>query len=92
MVYAFEARNAHSYAGSDGPRRIRPCDALARYRLLPSTRTAVPARSHRAHSLRPVEGGWSWKFDVDMESGLPEPDGAALLRLIATPVDYVTAS
>jgi len=42
-------------------------DALARFRTLPPQEVVLPyVRDHVARgSLRPVEGGWTWKFDPD---------------------------
>lgn len=64
--------------------------ARSRYRLLPDQPSEPWALDYIArHSLKPVDDGWHWKFDVRMDSGAPEPDGAALLSRIRVPVDYV---
>jgi pimeloyl-ACP methyl ester carboxylesterase len=42
-----------------------PAEAVARFRTLPEQEVLLPyIREHIARgSLRPVEGGWTWKFD-----------------------------
>jgi pimeloyl-ACP methyl ester carboxylesterase len=49
------------------PRRVYPTieEAMARFRTLPAQDVLLPyVREHVARgSLRPVEGGWTWKFD-----------------------------
>jgi pimeloyl-ACP methyl ester carboxylesterase len=49
------------------PRRVHPSleEAMARFRTLPPQDVLLPyVREHVAReSLRPVEGGWTWKFD-----------------------------
>ena len=55
-----------------GPVKVYPTreEALAHFRFVPPQDSAVPAvLAHVAeHSMRPVEGGWSWKFDAAMMS------------------------
>lgn len=66
--------------------------ALSRYRLLPDQPHVEPwVREHIArHSLRDVPGGWTWKFDPLMPSGLDqEQDGDSLLAAVQCPVHYV---
>ena len=66
--------------------------ALARYRLLPEQALIEPwALDHVGrHSVRAVEGGWSWKFDPSMPTGLDcETDGEVLLAAVRCPVHYV---
>lgn len=50
-----------------GPLRVYPTreEAIARFRLVPDQQAQLPyVVAHIAtHSLRAVEGGWSWKFD-----------------------------
>lgn len=50
-----------------GPLRLYPSreDALAHFRTVPNQPELLPyVVDHiAAHSVRPVEGGWSWKFD-----------------------------
>ncbi|MDB5971435.1 MAG: alpha/beta hydrolase [Hydrocarboniphaga sp.] len=65
--------------------------ALARFRLSPE-QPAHPAllRYLAEGSLREVEGGWTWKFDIELPGGGPtEADGAAVLRRIPIPVHLV---
>ena len=49
-------------------RRVHPdrASALARFRTLPEQEVLLPyVRRHIAEgSIRPVDGGWAWKFDV----------------------------
>jgi pimeloyl-ACP methyl ester carboxylesterase len=49
------------------PRRVYPTleEAMSRFRTLPAQDVVLPyVRAHVARgSLRPVEGGWTWKFD-----------------------------
>lgn len=69
--------------------------ALGRYRLLPEQPHVEPwALAHVArHSVRPVPGGWTWKFDPLMPSGLgQEDDGDELLAAVQCPVHYVYGS
>jgi pimeloyl-ACP methyl ester carboxylesterase len=51
------------------PSRVYPtvAEAMARFRTLPPQEVVLPyVREHVARgSLRPVEGGWTWKFDPD---------------------------
>jgi pimeloyl-ACP methyl ester carboxylesterase len=66
--------------------------ALARYRLLPEQPNVAPwMLAHVArHSVREVAGGWRWKFDALMPSGLAqEDDGEVLLATVRCPVHYV---
>jgi pimeloyl-ACP methyl ester carboxylesterase len=65
--------------------------ARARYRLIPEQPVScAPLLEHIAlHSLREVEGGWSWKFDPDLPFGPNELDGRSLLTRIDTPIDFV---
>jgi len=57
-------------------------EALARFRLLPDQ--PLPSEEFllpvAAHSVRPVDGGWSWKHDP---RGVPTVDDALLARSIA---------
>jgi len=74
--------------------RIYPdlATAMSRYRLLPDQPVVEPwVRDHVArHSLREVPGGWTWKFDPLMPSGLQqEADADGLLAAVQCPVHYV---
>src|SRR5580704_19272545 len=56
------ARDARAF----GPLRVYPTPeaAVARFRPIPDQPTLPYVRAHVAEtSIRPVEGGWSWKFD-----------------------------
>jgi pimeloyl-ACP methyl ester carboxylesterase len=67
---------------------------LSRYRLLPAQ---VQGRSWSRNyiarqSVKPVEGGWRWKFDPLLPVGAHlEPDGTELLPRVNVPVHYVWA-
>jgi pimeloyl-ACP methyl ester carboxylesterase len=67
---------------------------LSRYRLLPAQ---LHSRSWARHyiarqSVKPVEGGWRWKFDASLPAGADlEPDGSDLLPSVDVPVHYVWA-
>lgn len=64
--------------------------ALARYRLLPEQPAEPYLFAHMAHhSLRQVEGGWTWKFDRDLPVGRSELDGEELLSRVQAPVAYM---
>jgi pimeloyl-ACP methyl ester carboxylesterase len=76
-----------------GPRRVYPTfeAARARFRLVPpENRTAPYILDYVArHSLKEVEGGWSWKFD---ERLIPKHDAAKaqdILAKIETPVTLI---
>jgi len=67
---------------------------LSRYRLLPEQLQGHAwARDYIARqSVKPVEGGWRWKFDPSLSVGTHlEPDGSELLRRVDMPVYYVWA-
>jgi pimeloyl-ACP methyl ester carboxylesterase len=77
-----------------GSRRVYPtfAEARARFRLSPEQTFANTELADyvAAGSLRETEGGWTWKFDVDLPGGGPtELDGAALLSKVIIPVDYI---
>jgi pimeloyl-ACP methyl ester carboxylesterase len=66
--------------------------ARLRYRLLPPQPQPLACTvEHVArHSLCPADGGLRWKFDPRLqEPSAHARDGDALLRRVATPVDYV---
>jgi pimeloyl-ACP methyl ester carboxylesterase len=76
-----------------GPRRVYPTfeAARARFRLVPPENRAAPyildyvAR----HSLKEIEGGWTWKFD---ERLMPKHDDAKardILGAIEAPVTFI---
>jgi pimeloyl-ACP methyl ester carboxylesterase len=76
-----------------GPRRVYPTfeAARARFRLVPpENRTAPYILDYVArHSLKEMEGGWSWKFD---ERLVPKHDDARardILGAIRAPVTFI---
>jgi pimeloyl-ACP methyl ester carboxylesterase len=76
-----------------GPRRIYPTfeAARARFRLVPpENRTAPYILDYVArHSLKEVEGGWTWKFDEQL---IPKHDDAKatdILAKIKAPVTFI---
>jgi pimeloyl-ACP methyl ester carboxylesterase len=75
------------------PKKIYPTleAARARFRLVPPENRAAPYILDYVgqHSLKPVEGGWTWKFDEDLKpqaSGLKMADVLARVEL---PVTFV---
>lgn len=65
---------------------------LAKYRFLPDQAHIEPwVLAHFArHSVKEVEGGWRWKFDPYMLSGVTqEPDAADLLQAVRCPVHFI---
>jgi pimeloyl-ACP methyl ester carboxylesterase len=76
-----------------GPRRIYPtfAAARARFRLVPPDNRAAPyildyvAR----HSLKEVEGGWTWKFDEQLLPRHDDVKAADVLGRIAAPVTFI---
>jgi pimeloyl-ACP methyl ester carboxylesterase len=88
------------FAEIDEPRRTqqygRPkpyadyASIIPRYRLLPEQPAPAWSLAYMAHhSVREVEGGWSWKFDLNLPPGRIEFDTEKLLRQVKVPVDYV---
>ena len=76
-----------------GPRRFSPTfeAARARFRLVPpENRTAPYVLDYVArHSLKEIEGGWTWKFD---ERLMPKHDDAKardILGAIQAPVTFI---
>lgn len=76
-----------------GPRRIYPTleAARARFRLVPpENRTAPYILDYVArHSLKEIEGGWTWKFDEQL---IPKHDDAKatdILAKIKAPVTFI---
>ncbi|HLS99627.1 MAG: alpha/beta hydrolase [Porticoccaceae bacterium] len=69
--------------------------ALDRFRLSPEQPDALPFLvDHIArHSLRPVDDGWTWKFDPTMQSHLfIEREADRLLPTIQVPFDLIHGS
>lgn len=72
-------------------RRLTPYadydSARARFRLVPPQPAEDYAVEHVArHSLKPVVGGWTWKFDPDLTN---EPGLSSVLARVKVPVDIV---
>ncbi|MDB5985933.1 MAG: alpha/beta hydrolase [Nevskia sp.] len=77
-----------------GSRRAHPTReaALARFRLSPEQPIAHPALAQylAEGSVRAIETGWTWKFDLELPGGGPtEVDGAAILARVQIPVHLV---
>lgn len=73
------ARDARAF----GPLRVYPSAeaAMARFRPIPDQPALPYIRAHvAATSIRPVEGGWSWKFDPAI-FGRPQATPALLHQL-----------
>lgn len=76
-----------------GPRRVYPSYEVARsrFRLVPPENRAAPyvldyvAR----HSLKEVEGGWSWKFDEHLIPKHDDAKAADILGKITVPVTFI---
>jgi pimeloyl-ACP methyl ester carboxylesterase len=63
---------------------------LGRYRLLPEQPCPPWALAYMAHhSVRQVDGGWSWKFDTELPAPRIEFETQAALRRLTMPTDYV---
>lgn len=63
---------------------------LARFRLDPEQPALPYLREYLArHSIRAVEGGWTWRFDPRLSPDASEPDGISLLRRVRLPFYYV---
>lgn len=75
------------------PHRIYPtlADALARFRWAPMQPTAhLWAADFIARTaLKPVDGGWTWKFDPFLWHNFRFGDPSGLLRAGGAPIDYV---
>ena len=72
--------------------------ALARFRLMPEQTCQYPAIVSYvgAKGIRPVEGGWTWKFDPGMFKNLTmeapgEPSREVKLLNLACPVAFIMA-
>ena len=76
-----------------GQRRIYPTfgAARARFRLVPPENRAAPyILDHVArHSLKEVEGGWTWKFDQQLLPKHDDVKAADVLGRIAAPVAFI---
>lgn len=63
---------------------------VGRYRLLPAQPCPPWALAYMAHhSVRPVPGGWSWKFDVALPGGCVDLDTHVALSQVRMPTDYI---
>jgi pimeloyl-ACP methyl ester carboxylesterase len=77
------------------PRATAPyadrASALQRFRLMPPQAVTQPYVMDyiAAHSLREVEGGWSWKFDRDLPVVILEDNEAQTFSGIKLPIDVV---
>lgn len=82
------------YGNDPSPRRVYPdlATAKSRYRLMPPQDAAVPeVLDHLAtESLKPFEGGWTWKFDPALWIE-EESDGLRFVERVRCPVHYVRA-
>jgi pimeloyl-ACP methyl ester carboxylesterase len=76
-----------------GPRRVYPTfeAARARFRLVPPEhRTAPYILDYVArHSLKEVEGGWSWKFDEQLIPRHDDAKAVDILGSIKVPVTFI---
>jgi pimeloyl-ACP methyl ester carboxylesterase len=66
--------------------------AIERFRLSPEQPIAhaTLAQYLAAGAVCEVEGGWTWKFDLELPGGGPmELDGAAVLGAVRVPVDLI---
>jgi pimeloyl-ACP methyl ester carboxylesterase len=76
-----------------GPRRVYPTfeAARARFRLVPpENRTAPYILDYVArHSLKEVEGGWTWKFDERLIPKHDDLKARDILARIETPVTFI---
>ncbi|HEY7640116.1 MAG TPA: alpha/beta hydrolase [Steroidobacteraceae bacterium] len=76
-----------------GPRRVYPTfeAARARFRLVPpENRTAPYILDYVArHSLKEVEGGWTWKFDERLIPRHDDTKATDILAKIAAPVTFI---
>jgi pimeloyl-ACP methyl ester carboxylesterase len=82
------------------PTRVYPdrASALARFRLMPEQTCQHPdiVAYVGEHGIRPVEGGWTWKFDPGMFNNLSmaresDPSGEEKLLGLACPVAFIMA-
>jgi pimeloyl-ACP methyl ester carboxylesterase len=75
------------------PKKIYPTleAARARFRLVPPENRAAPYILDYVgqHSLKPVEGGWTWKFDADLRPQLSGLKMAEVLAQVELPVTFV---
>ena len=63
---------------------------VGRYRLLPEQPCPQWALAYLAHhSVRQVEGGWSWKFDTELPAARVEFGTQAALQRLGMPTDYI---
>jgi pimeloyl-ACP methyl ester carboxylesterase len=63
---------------------------LARYRLVPTQPCPPWMLAYLAHySVKPVEGGWTWRFDPRLTGASILFSTQAALRSLRMPVDYV---
>ena len=91
--FRFPTRDAEPIAHKIGATRpyASYADARARYRLLPPQPHGIDGLfEHLAgHSIRATEGGWLWHADPRLPFTPSERDGPAMLRRVATRVDFL---
>jgi len=82
---------------TSSPRKGRPTpypdyDAiLARYVLLPPQPSDPWVFNFMAHhAIRPVAGGWTWRFDVNLPGGKPLPEYTPVLARYSDHIDYIS--
>jgi pimeloyl-ACP methyl ester carboxylesterase len=85
-----QRRRPRRSGGPPRPHRIYPTieEALARFRWAPPQPTTnfFIADFIARHSLKPVPGGWSWRFDPFLWSEFEAQDGTDLLQAPRCPV------
>jgi pimeloyl-ACP methyl ester carboxylesterase len=83
-----EDRAARDQAAFGPLRRYRTeSEAIARFRLIPPQEQALPyvVQHIAARSVRPVAGGWSWKFDPEIfDRNSLDPESLSALRCPTT--------
>ena len=63
---------------------------IARYVLLPPQPTEPWVYNFMAsHAVRPVEGGWKWKFDTNLPAGRPYPECTENLETYSERCDFI---
>lgn len=88
----FPGLDEERVAGKVG--RVQPypdyASIVGRYRLLPGQPCPPWALAYIAHhSVREVEGGWSWKFDTALPAARLEFGAQAALKQLKMPADFI---
>jgi len=66
---------------------------VSRYRLLPEQPAPAWAVAYMAHhSVREIEGGWTWKFDLDLPAGRVEFATEKFLPQLKMPTDQIVGA